>query len=87
MLGRLLGGILADPVIVMTRPESFRNVVAEVRRDAVDFPLEIDGVKEPMILPSASMVAAAWEEKERVPHGTLTHSHVEAFHHAQRLLG
>ena len=32
-----------DPVIVMVRSESFWDVVAEVRRDAVDFPLE--GVK------------------------------------------
>ena len=87
MLGSLLGRILADPVIVIARPESFGDIVEEVKRDAVDFSLEVDGVKEPVILPSVSMFAAAWEEKEIVPRGTLTHSHVEAFHHAQRLLG
>lgn len=58
MLGRMLGRVLAEPIIVMTRPEAFGDVVAEVRRDAVDFPLEIDGVKEPVILHSVSMVCA-----------------------------
>ena len=33
-------------------------MVEEVRRDAVDFPLEVDRVKELVILPSVSMVAA-----------------------------
>jgi len=54
----MLGRVLADPVIVMVRPESFRDIVEEVRRDAVDFPLEIDGRREPVVLPSVSMVAA-----------------------------
>ncbi|MBA7716204.1 hypothetical protein ES703_125270 [subsurface metagenome] len=53
----MLGRVLADPVIVMVRPESFRDIVEEVRRDAVDFPLEIDGRREPVVLPSVSMVA------------------------------
>lgn len=54
----MLGRVLSDPVIVMARPENFRDIVEEVRRDAVDFPLEIDGRREPVILPSVSMVAA-----------------------------
>lgn len=58
MLRGLLGELLFEPVIVMTRPEAFRNVVEEVKRDAVDFPLELDGEKGPVILPSVSMVAA-----------------------------
>ncbi len=53
----MLGRVLADPVIVMARPESFGDIVEEVRRDAVDFPLEIDGRREPVVLPSVSMVA------------------------------
>ncbi len=55
---RRLGKILADPVIVMARPEFFGDIVEEVRRDAVDFPLEVDGRREPVVLPSVSMVAA-----------------------------
>lgn len=54
----MLGRVLSDPVIVMARPENFRDIVEEVKRDAVDFPLEIDGRREPVVLPSVSMVAA-----------------------------
>ncbi len=53
----MLGRVLSDPVIVMARPESFWDIVEEVKRDAVDFPLEIEGRREPVVLPSVSMVA------------------------------
>lgn len=56
--GRAFGRFLFGPIIVMARPESFGDIVEEVKRDAVDFPLELDGRREPVVLPSVSMVAA-----------------------------
>ena len=49
MLGRMLGRVLADPVIVMVKPEAFWDMVEEVRRDAVDFPLEVRQDRDPKL--------------------------------------